>query len=279
MTRRRTFRVRAGGWGTTVLEGGSDGAPVVVLVHDGAYGTDADLCWGEVADGLSGDFHVLAPDLLGWGGSDKVNFFDRSPYDFRLEHLGALCRTLALDEPVHFAGVSFGAELVCRGAAQPRWRWPVRSAVSITGTGGRMFRVPGGIEQLSDYDPPTLDGARRITAMLVEDMAGLDDHVQRRFDNSLTPGHWEALTSLRMRNPAVERVIPPDDWPEPLRTCEAPILFVEGRSDVLLEQGWAAQMAEIAPNGESLVIQGGHEPNIDRPGDVVEAIGTFCSRL
>jgi pimeloyl-ACP methyl ester carboxylesterase len=278
MSRRRIFDVRAGGWRTSVLEAGPDGAPVVVLVHDGAYGTDADLCWGEVADALAGDFHVLAPDLLGWGGSDKVNFFDRSPYDFRLEHIGAVCRTFALDEPVHFAGVSFGGELVCRGTAQQRWGWLVRSAVSITGTGGRMFRVPGGIEQLSDYEP-SLEAAARITGMLVESLDGLDDHVRRRYENSLVPGHWEALTSLRIRNPAVERVVPPDDWPDPLGSCETPILFVEGRSDVLLEPGWAAHMAGLAPNGESAVIDGGHEPNIDRPAAVAEAIGGFCSRF
>lgn len=279
MTKRRTFHVRAGGWRTAVLEAGSDGAPVVVLVHDGAYGTDADLCWGEVADALAGEFHILAPDLLGWGGSDKVNFFDRSPYDFRLEHVGAVCRTLALDEPVHFAGVSFGAELVCRGTAQPQWGWPVLSAVSITGTGGRMFRVPGGIEQLSEYDPPTQEGAARITGMLVESLEGLDQHVRRRYENSLVPGHWEALTSLRMRNPAVERVIPPDDWPEPLQSCPTPILFVEGRSDLLLEAGWADHMAGLAPNGEALLIDGGHEPNIDHPEAVAEVIGSFCSRF
>jgi pimeloyl-ACP methyl ester carboxylesterase len=273
----RTFDVRAGGFRTRVLEAGEPGQPVVLLVHDGAYGTDADLCWRAVAEGLADEFHVLAPDILGWGGSDKINYFDRSPYDFRLQHFGALCETLCLDQ-VHAVGVSFGAELVCRATAQTEWKWPVRSAVAITGTGGRMFRVPGGIEKMSDYEP-SLEAAGRITAMLVERMDGLDEHVRRRYENSLVPGHWEALSSLRLHNPAVERIPTPDAWPEPLQTCPIPILFVEGGSDELLERGWAAQMANIAPNGESMVIEGGHEPNINHPGAVVDAVRGFVSRF
>jgi pimeloyl-ACP methyl ester carboxylesterase len=274
----RVLFVRAGGFRTAVYEAGQGNAETLLLIHDGAYGTDAALCWDRVAAALADEFHVLAPDLLGWGGSDKVNYFDRSPYDFRLQHIGALCSTLGLDEPVHFAGVSFGAELVCRGVAQSRWGWPVRSAVAITGTGGRMFRVPGGIEKLSDYTP-SLEAAARITGMLVESLDGLDEHVLRRYQNSLTPGHWEALSSLRIRNPAVERAPVVDDWPEPLTRCQTPILFVEGRSDELLEHGWATAMAEVAGNGEAVVIAGGHEPNIDHPDAVARTIADFCRRF
>src|SRR5262249_31014182 len=111
MRRRRIFQIRAGGFRTSVLEAGPDEAPGMTLIHDGAFGPDAALCGGPVIDGLAGESHVFAPDLLGWGGSDKVNYFDRSPYDFRLEHIGSVARTLALDDRVHYVGVSFGAEL------------------------------------------------------------------------------------------------------------------------------------------------------------------------
>ena len=41
---RDTF-VRAGGIRTRVIEAGDPGGPTVVLVHDGAFGTDSLLCW------------------------------------------------------------------------------------------------------------------------------------------------------------------------------------------------------------------------------------------
>ena len=257
---------------TRVLEAGDPGKPTVVLVHDGAYGTDAALCWDGVIDRLAEHHHVIAPDLIGWGGTDKLCYFDRSPYDYRLEHLGALCHVLGLDEPVFFAGSSFGAELVVRGTAETRWGWNVRAAVAIAGTGGRLYRVPGGIERLSDYTP-SLEAAERLTAMLVDStdgMDGLEGHVRRRFDNSMIAGHWEALNALHLRNPSAGPRTVSDDWPEPLLGCSTPVLFVEGASDTLLEQGWAAKMADLGDSFSSLVIDGGHEPNLKHPNQVAE---------
>lgn len=278
MGRAQQRRVHAGGFGTSYLEAGEPGAPLVVLVHDGAYGTDAALCWGDVIADLQHDHHLIAPDLLGWGGSDKVCYFDRSPYDFRLLHLGAFLRTLEITSPVVVVGSSFGAELAVRGTAMPEWGWPVRGTVAIAGTGGRMFRVPGGIEQLSDYEP-SIEAAARITSMLVDSIDGLDDHVRQRYENSLTPGHWEALSALRLRNPAVERSIPPDPWPQPLATCPVRIHFVEGARDPLLEAGWAAKMAEITLHGSSEVVEGSHEPNIDHPAAVAAIVRAFVADL
>lgn len=270
----RSRFIRAGGFRTRLLEAGDPGSPAVVLVHDGAYGTDAALCWDGVIDGLASDHYVIAPDLIGWGGTDKLCYFDRSPYDYRLEHLGAICHVLGLDEPVFFAGSSFGAELVARGAAEPEWGWNVRAAVAITGTGGRLYRVPGGIERLSDYTP-SLDAAARLTAMLVSSAEGMDEHFQRRFDNSMIPGHWEALSALGLRNPSAGPRTGSDDWPEPLRHCSVPILWVEGAEDPLLEQGWAARMAELGDSFSSAVIAGGHEPNLENPAEVGQLIRDY----
>jgi pimeloyl-ACP methyl ester carboxylesterase len=266
--------MRADNRRTRVLEAGDPCAPTVLLVHDGAFGTDALLCWEGVISELENEYHLVAPDLLGWGGSEKVCYFDRSPYDFRLEHLASVCRTLTLDEPVFVIGSSFGAELAVRGTAEPKWAWSVRATVAISGTGGRLFRVPGGIERLSDYTP-SLEAAQELTSYFVTSTEGMDDHVRRRYENSLTPGHWESLAALRVRNPTHHPDPPPDAWPEPLRSCEVPILFIEGEDDPLLESGWAQQMSSIAPRGSSEVVPGSHEPNLDQPRLIAELCRTF----
>ncbi len=73
---------------------------------------------------------------------------------------------------------------------------------------------------------------------MVASADGMDEHIRRRYENNLVPGHWEALRALHLRNPAVEP--PPDDWPERLRGCATLVLFVEGEDDPLLDSGWAA---------------------------------------
>ena len=49
----------------------TDGAPVLVFLHDGAWGGASDVTWGEILPLAAEKFRVIAPDLLGYGGSAK----------------------------------------------------------------------------------------------------------------------------------------------------------------------------------------------------------------
>ncbi len=269
--------IQAGGVRTCLLEAGEPGSTVVMLVHDGAYGTDAELCWAGVIPELADEYHIIAPDLIGWGGTDKLCYFDRSPYDFRLDHLASICHVLALDDPVFYVGSSFGAELVVRGVAESRWGWAPRAAIAVAGTGGRLYRMPGAIEQLSDYTP-SLEAARKLTALLVSSIESLDDHISQRFNNSMIAGHWESLSALKVRNPSAEAPEVTDTWPEPLHDLDVPLLFVEGQDDPLLEKGWAAKMAGLSDSFSSVVVPGGHEPNIEHPAATGRLIREYFAK-
>ena len=264
---------------THVKLAGDPSRPAVMLLHDGAYGTDGDLCWGQVQRSLADSFFVIVPDLLGWGKTDKLVYFDRSPYEPRLSHIGSLCRTMCLlERGVYLVGVSFGAELAVRATTEAEWGVPARATISITGTGGRLYRLDSALEDLLHYEP-SLEAARRLTAALVSSMDGLDDHVRIRYENSLAPGHWEALSAARLHNPAVSRPPPDDSWIDRLGQCKIPILFVEGRQDKLLEPGWAEQMAQRVPGSSWEVVEGAHEPNLDRPDEVADLIRGFLTPL
>ncbi|MCW2701349.1 MAG: hypothetical protein JWQ45_2884 [Blastococcus sp.] len=264
--------VQAGGFRTSYLEAGDPAAPTVVLVHDGAFGTTAELCWGPVVRRLSTDFHVLAPELLGWGGTDKVVFLDRSPYAFRVPHIAAWCQEVGVQEAA-FVGASFGGSLILRALTDATRPWPVSRAVSISGTGG-PFRLPAGTQALGDYDPSP-EAAARLTGLLVDDVGPLGAHVQQRYLNSLVPGHWEAMKAPGLKNPAVQRQAPADPFLESLASVDVPLLFVEGRTDQLLERGWSKTLADLAPTATAVQLDHGHEPNIDAPDELVDLLLPF----
>src|SRR5688500_14713726 len=89
---------RAGSFETAYIEAGPADAPTIVMLHDGAYGSNARLCWGPVIEALVPDFRVLAPDLLGFGQTDKAVFLDRSPYAFRIDHVAAWCEAVGIGQ-------------------------------------------------------------------------------------------------------------------------------------------------------------------------------------
>jgi pimeloyl-ACP methyl ester carboxylesterase len=268
---------RISGFTTSYIDVGQDRRGVILLVHDGAFGTTAELCWGSTIEGLvAAGYRVVAPDLLGWGGSDKVVFFDRSPYVPRVQQLSDLCEHLSLTD-VHAVGVSFGASVLLRSVAAVQPSIPAASVIALSGTGG-PFRLPSGIEALADYEP-TIDSARRLTGLVVRSLDGLEAHVEQRLENSLAPGHYEAMVAPRVKVPGVERERPADTFLEDLRSCGLPVLLVEGAHDQLLEPGWSTRLADILPRGRALVLPTAHEPNIDEPEVFLATVLEFIEQL
>jgi pimeloyl-ACP methyl ester carboxylesterase len=226
-----------------------------------------------VAEGLSDEYHVLAPDLLGWGGTDKVVFFDRSPYAPRIKHVSDFLDAVGAVDDAFFVGASFGGSMTLRALADPSSPWRASKAATISGTGG-PFRLASGIKALGEYEP-SIEAAERLTSLVVASVEGLDQHIKQRYENSLIPGHWEAMSAPKLRNPGTERALPPDPFPNSLKTVSTPILYVEGIRDQLLEPGWSAKLCELTPNGSRVEVEYAHEPNIDAPGEIVRILKTF----
>lgn len=266
--------VQVGSFGTRYLEAGDPSAATVVLIHDGAFGTTAELCWAATVDALSANHRVIAPDLLGFGGTDKAIYLDRSPYDGRIPHVAALVHQLGIDSAA-FVGVSFGGSLILRALLAPGNPWRIRRAISISGTGG-PYRLQAGLDAMADYQPSPR-AARDLTELLTGTGSGLDDHVRKRHENSLIPGHWESMMAPRLRNPGVERTERTDPYLEQLRHVSVPVCLVEGRHDTLLQPGWSNVLADLIPGATPVLLDCGHEPNIDAPQLVLPIIESFLA--
>jgi hypothetical protein len=59
-------------------------------------------------------------------------------------------------------------------------------------------------------------------------VTGFDDNVDRLV-NSLLPGHYGAMVSLRLQHPTVPRAVRVDDHPDDLRRARRPVTVVEMR--------------------------------------------------
>lgn len=271
--------IRAGSFRTYFLEGGERGAPPVLLVHDGAWGGDGWTSWSSVAGQLAGRYHVLVPDMLGFGQTDKAIYFDQSRFAFRWAHLESFLDTLDVREPVHVAGASFGGTLALRAAADPAEGGRIRSVASISGTGG-PWRVAEEFKKLTDYDGSD-DSMERILRLLVDEFPGLADQVARRQENNRRRGHYQAMGAVRSEtlgesSPPPE---PADPFPETLQASGVPLLFVEGARDTLLETGWSEQLRDAVGRGDIVTLDTRHSPNIDHPQEVAAVLERFFSSL
>lgn len=254
---------------------GAPDAPPVVLVHDGAWGADGLLSWGAVMADLATEHRVYAPDLLGFGRSDKAVFLDRAPYAPRIAQIADFCREMGMTTPVHFVGTSFGGSVVLRAACSGAW--PIATATSIGGSGG-PWRLPAGVEALSSLEPG-IEYIEKVVSMLTNgDNAGLGDHLERRRANSLLPGHYGCMVSPRLRHPEAQSPAPQDDYPGALAGAAGAVHVVEMSDDQIIEAGWTAKVTAAAPNVTAHAMTGPHSPNLTQPEQTAELLrGVFAS--
>ena len=269
---RRTISVD--GLTTHYLEAGS-GEPVVLL-HGGEFGVDAETAWERVIPALAERYRVLAPDMLGFGGSAKVvDFADGR--GMRIRHIARFCAALGISS-AHFFGNSMGAVNLLVDLTSEAPVLPVRSAVAICG--GGEIQKNRHTTALYEYDA-TLAGMRAIVEALFLDPAypADDAYVRRRYQSSIAPGAWESLAAARFRRPGLE----PPPTPSSTRAYQritVPVLVVEGAGDKLLPAGWAAEIAGQITGARAAVVEGaGHCPQIEQAGALTALVLEFLGRV
>ncbi len=257
---------------TSYLEAGS-GDPVILL-HGGEFGVSAEIGWERTLPALADRYRVLAPDMLGFGGSAKVIDFNDGR-GMRIRHIARFCDELGI-ESAHFAGNSMGAINLLTDATSESPVLPMRSLVAICG-GGEIQRNQY-MEALYDYDA-TVPAMRRIVEALFHDRCypADDDYVARRFESSIAPGAWEALAAARFRRPGAESPPAPSSK-RAYQRVTVPALVIEGGCDKLLPPGWAKQIADQMPQARWAVVDAaGHCPQIEQPAIVNELLLEFLA--
>lgn len=256
--------IDVGGVRTSYYTAGNRNFTPVLLLHDGAWGADAMLSWREVIIDLSNDHFVVAPDLPGFGQTDKVVMFGTSPYEHRLRHIALFLQLLQLNGPAHVVGTSFGGSLALRAAVASAW--PVASVTSVAGTGG-PWRVDLAKQLLADLEPGR-EYIARVVEVLTNKTSGLDDHIDRRYENSLSPGHYAAMVSLRLRHPEAAPTSVDDNYPASLADATVPVSVITTKQDQLVELDWPKHVLPVAPNVAFHEMDGPHSPNITHPREL-----------
>jgi pimeloyl-ACP methyl ester carboxylesterase len=272
----RELQIKLGPVRTRYFEGGNPLGPTVVLIHEGGFGGDALNTYGRLAERLTDDYHLVLPEMLGFGGTDKAVFFGENPYEPRLRHLAAFVDALDLKD-AHFVGNSFGGGIVLRLSIRDETSWRMRSVTSISGTGG-PFRTSEALKELAQY-LPSIEDARRIDTWILAAGAQDDDHARARFESSMRPGQWESMMAPTLRNPAQPEQSRAWDFPAVLSGRVVPTLLVAGTLDRMLEKGWEDMLAQHLNDVRVDRLDAGHSPNISHPDDTAKLLRDFFDHI
>lgn len=246
-------------------EAGPADAPVIVLLH--GYPTSS-FMFRELIPLLADDYHVIAPDHLGFGHSDAppATEFDYT-FDALAELTSGLLDQLGLDRYALYVQ-DYGAPIGWRLALKNPER--ISAIVTQNGNGYEEGFVDSFWDGLWAYGanpgPDTESAVRAamsLEAIRWQYVHGVPD------PSVVSPDTWEHDVALVSRegNDEIQLALFRDYqnnrplYPllhEYLRTSEVPVLAVWGRNDEIFGPAGARAFAGDAKNAEVHLINGGH---------------------
>jgi 2-hydroxy-6-oxo-octa-2,4-dienoate hydrolase len=262
--------VTANGIATNYLEAGS-GVPLV-FVHGSGPGVTAYANWRLSLPALGNHFHCYAPDMVGFG------FTERPPgirYDVQTwsDQLLGFLDALGLDR-VSLVGNSFGGAIALRMAA----RHPERvNRLVLMGSVGVPFPITEGLDAVWGYQP-SLASMRKIMDYFAYSRELVTDELAEvRYRASIQPGFQESFGAMF---PA-----PRQRWVDSMATPDAEIaalphrtLLIHGRDDQVIPLSTSLRLLKLIDHSELHVFgRCGHWTQIERTGEFNRLLVDFLT--
>ncbi len=262
--------VSAAGITTNYLEAGS-GSPVV-LVHGSGPGVTAYANWRLTIPGLATRFRVLAPDMVGFGFTERPPGVAYGMETWVGQLLGFL-DALGL-ERASVVGNSFGGALALRLAA----RHPERvHRLVLMGSVGVPFPITPGLDAVWGYQP-SVETMRALLDVFAHSRELVTDELaQVRYEASVQPGFQEAFAAMfpAPRQRWVDAMVTPD---EEIARLPHPTLVVHGRDDRVIPLANALHLLDVVPDVRLHVFgRCGHWTQIEHADAFVRLLIDFLS--
>jgi pimeloyl-ACP methyl ester carboxylesterase len=260
----------ANGIKTNYLEAGTGDA--VVLIHGSGPGVTSYANWRLVLPALAENFRVLAPDMVGFGFSERPANIEYGIQTWADQVVG-LMDTLELLK-AHLVGNSFGGAIALRIAAQHPDRV---GKLVLMGSMGVPFRITEGLERVWGYEP-SFENMRKVLDVFAYSRDLVNDELAEvRYRASIQPGFQESFAAMfpAPRQRWVEAMCTPEDE---IRQLPHRTLIVHGREDKVIPVQTSLRLMELIDNADLRVFSHcGHWSMIERTKDFNRNVSEFFS--
>ncbi len=269
--------VTTGGFTTNYLESGeAHGGVPVILLHGSGPGVTAYANWRGIIPLLQQRFHVYAPDMVGFGFSERPDGIQYSCqvwadqiHDF-MDALGI--------EKAHLVGNSFGGSNALRVVTDHPER--VEKLVLMGSMGVDFPIIEGeGLDAIWGYEPSVESMAKAIRTMAWGDeLAANEDLARTRYEASTQPGFHEAFSAMfpAPRQRWVQSQITDADK---IRGITQETLVIHGREDRVIPLSTSLALHQMIGRADLTVFSHcGHWVQIERQDDFAQAVTTFLER-
>jgi 2-hydroxymuconate-semialdehyde hydrolase len=261
-------RVQAAGIDTNYHDTGS-GEPVF-LIHGSGPGVTAWANWRFTIPVLAQRFRVIAPDMAGFGYTERRAGAQYS-MDGWVDHALGLMDALGIDQ-TNLVGNSFGGALALALAIRAPKR--VKKLV-LMGSVGVSFPITPGLEAAWGYTP-SIENMRALLDVFAFDRGLVNEDLARlRYEASIRPGFQESFASMfpAPRQRWVDAMASRDD---DIRALPHETLLIHGREDRVIPTATSQRLFELIPRAQlHLFGQCGHWTQIEHAARFTQLLNNF----
>ena len=239
--------------------------PTVILLHGLGGSSQA---WGLNTAALAEKYHVIVPDQIGFGKSDKplVNYRIRTYVDF----LDQFCKQLKIERAT-LVGSSMGGWIAAMFTASFPDR--VDKLVLVDAAG---YAPPKDFDTRVYFalNPSTRAEMKALIAKVFYNKAfQTDAAVDQAIAARLAAGDGYTINSI------TESIIRGEDFlDDVVKTIKRPTLIIWGRQDGLVSLAEGERFNKDIAGSKLIVIeQCGHVPNTEKPGEFNAAVLKFLA--
>ncbi|AZT82490.1 alpha/beta fold hydrolase [Marinobacter sp. NP-4(2019)] len=263
--------ITAAGYRTNVHDHGEGDVPVM-MIHGSGPGVTAWANWRLVIPELAKNRRVVAPDMLGFGYTERPedNTYNRERW---VTHAIGVMDALDLRQ-VDLVGNSFGGGLALALAIEYPER--VRRLV-LMGSVGVSFPITEGLDEVWGYQP-SLENMRRLMDVFAFNKGLLTDELaEMRYQASIRPGFQESFAAMF---PA-----PRQRWVDNLASREEDIralthetLVIHGREDEVIPLQTSLTLADWIDRAQLHVFgRCGHWTQIEHASRFARLVNDFLT--
>ena len=263
--------ITAAGYRTNVHDHGEGGFPLM-MIHGSGPGGTAWANWRLVIPELAKHRRVVAPDMLGFGYSERPEdqVYNRERW---VKHAIGVMDELGLEQ-VDLVGNSFGGGLALSLAIEHPDR--VRRLV-LMGSAGVSFPITQGLDEVWGYQP-SLDAMRNLMDVFAFNKGLLTEELaEMRYQASIRPGFQESFAAMfpAPRQRWVDNLASPE---EAIRKLPNETLIIHGREDEVIPLEASLKLAELIDRAQLHVFgRCGHWTQIEHASRFARLVDDFLN--
>jgi 2-hydroxymuconate-semialdehyde hydrolase len=262
--------ILAGGIQTNYHDVGS-GAPVL-MIHGSGPGVSAYANWRLVMPELAKTRRVIAPDMVGFGFTERPKGIEYS-MDLWVAQAVALLDALKLPT-VDLVGNSFGGALSLALAIRHPQR--VRRLV-LMGSVGVDFKITEGLDAVWGYEPSMENMRKLMEWFAYNEKLTTEEVAAMRYQASIRPGFHESYSAMfpAPRQRWVDAMASRD---EDIRLLAHETLVIHGREDKVIPLANSLKLSQLIARSQLHVFgHCGHWTQIEHANRFAQLVSNFLA--